>query len=84
MGSPGSLDAGCGMKGRESMYGCPLSFARCQMLGVVTLTETARATQGRVFLCSKKWICLVLAGGQRHSSQPQVQPVTGRTCLAGS
>ncbi|KAK7812568.1 hypothetical protein U0070_021548 [Myodes glareolus] len=40
----------------------------CQMLGVVTLTETARATQGRVFLCSKKWICLVLAGGQHHSS----------------
>lgn len=38
--------------------GTPFLFTGCQMLGIVTLTETARVTRGRIFLCSKKWICL--------------------------
>lgn len=38
--------------------GTPFLFTGCQMLGIVTLAETARVTQERIFLCSKKWICL--------------------------
>lgn len=68
MDSPRDLGALWRERQRRYVRGAPLSFAGCQMLGVVTPTETARETQGRIFLCFKKWICLVLADGQRHSS----------------